>query len=212
MHPALSPIRLLATGVAAAALGGALVFFALRTTPAPALLPQASVAAPAAAPPLPAFSLTSHRGTPFTEADLRGRWTFLFFGYTHCPDVCPTTLSALSEVVWLIGAAPAVPQPQTVFVSVDGQRDTPQFLASYMLEFNRRFIGATGSDEQLAPLARSLGVFYERHGEARGDHYLIDHTAGVFLIDPSGRVGAVFPHPPRPDMIAERYREITHNP
>lgn len=189
-------------GLAIAVLGGILIFIGLRTVPEPAALSEKPIA-----PALPAFTLTSHYGTPFTEASLRGHWTFLFFGYTHCPDVCPTTLAALAEVKRHLDGTLAVAQPQVVFVSVDGQRDTPSLLADYVPAFDPAFIGVTGSEVQLAPLVESLGVFHERHGGANGN-YLIDHTAGVFLIDPSGRLNGAYPHPPRADLIAEQFRRL----
>jgi protein SCO1/2 len=194
-------------GLAAAALGGILFFLGLRTSPDPALPHKLVASARPDSLPIPAFSLSSHHGTPFTEANLRGRWTFLFFGYTHCPDVCPTTLSAMAEVTRLLEETPAIPRPQVVFVSVDGQRDTPSLLADYVPAFHPAFVGLAGTDAQLSPLVKSLGVFYEKHGGTNGNH-LVDHTAGVFLIDPAGRLRAMFPHPPRADLIMERYRHF----
>lgn len=194
-------------GLAGAILGGVLIFLGLRTAPEPVLPQKSPISALPETPPLPAFALTNHQGSPFTEASLHGRWTFLFFGYTHCPDVCPTSLAALAEVTRQLDVTPGVPRPQVVFVSVDGQRDTPSLLADYVPTFNPLFIGVTGTEAQLAPLVKSLGVFFERHGGADGN-YLIDHTAGVFLIDPVGKLSAVFPHPPRADLIAEEYRRL----
>lgn len=194
-------------GLAVAVLGGILIYLGLRTVPEPALPEKPVASAPPIAPTLPAFALTSHHGTPFTEASLYGRWTFLFFGYTHCPDFCPTTLAALAEVKRQLDGTPAVAQPQVVFVSVDGRRDTPSLLADYVPAYDPAFIGVTGPEAQLAPLLESLGVFHERHGGMNGN-YLIDHTAGVFLIDPSGRLKGAYPHPPRADLIAEQFRRL----
>lgn len=192
-------------GLIVAVVGGELLLFGARTAPEPALPEMRPAATHPMSAALPAFSLTSHSGKPFTDADLRGRWTFLFFGYTHCPDVCPTSLTAMAEVARLLANDRSFLQPQVVFISLDGQRDSPSLLADYVPAFNPGFIGVTGTDAQLAPLVKSLGVFYERHGATNGN-YLIDHTAGVFLIDPSARLSAAFAHPPRAELIAERYR------
>lgn len=201
------PSRIIGVGIAVAALGGILILLGLKTAPEPALPQKPLAAAQPAMTPLPAFALTSHHGTSFTDANLRGRWTYMFFGYTHCPDVCPTSLAALADVMRRLDGVPGVALPQVVFVSVDGQRDTPSLLSDYVPAFDPSFIGITGTEAQLAPLVKSLGVVYERHG-GTGGNYLIDHTAGVFLIDPAGRPRDAFPHPPRADLIAERYRQV----
>lgn len=199
--------RIIGVGLAVAALGGMLIFLGLKTAPEPALPQKPLAAAQPAMRPLPAFALTSHHGTSFTDANLRDRWTYMFFGYTHCPDVCPTSLAALAEVTRRLAGVPEVARPQVVFVSVDGQRDTPSLLADYVPAFDPAFIGATGTKAQLAPLAESLGVFYARHGGTDGN-YQIDHSTGVFLIDPAGKLRETYAHPPRADLIAEQYRRL----
>lgn len=155
--------------------------------------------------PLPDFRLRSTVG-PITPADLRGRWSMVFFGYTHCPDVCPTTLGMMAEVVKQL---PQAERPLVLFVSVDPARDTPELLGSFVPVFDPTFIGASGSDEQLAALTRHLGVRYDRHQAASpGGFYTVDHTVSMFLIDPQVRLKAVFSPPHQPETVLADYRRL----
>ncbi len=146
--------------------------------------------------PLPEFHLPATQGE-FSNATLQGHWTFVLFGYTHCPDVCPTSLALLAEVTRLLPGKAAV--PQVVFVSVDAPRDSIELLKRYVPAFNPAFIGATGSDAALKALTRDLGVYYVRNvGETPGggnDNYSVDHTSSFFLIAPDGSLRAVFQLP-----------------
>ena len=142
------------------------------------------------------FSLEDHHRKPFTLDRMTGAWTLLFFGYTHCPDVCPVTLSVLKSAIAQMAAADTgVAPPQVVFVSVDPARDNLDHLAAYVSHFHPDFLGVTGSDENLMAFARQLGVLFVRNdADASGD-YLVDHTAAVFLIDPRGHLVALFQAP-----------------
>jgi protein SCO1/2 len=142
--------------------------------------------------PLPEFTLVRAAGK-FANSDLTGRWTLLFFGYTFCPDVCPTALQLLKELRGKL-AERAVTLPQVVMVSVD-PRDDPQTLSRYASAFDPAFIGATADDVGLAPLVKHLGVYYLRHDKDGKAGYVIDHSAAIYLIDPHGRLKAVFPAP-----------------
>ncbi len=146
--------------------------------------------------PLPEFHIPSTRGE-FSNATLRGKWTFLLFGYTHCPDLCPTNLALLAEVTRQLKDAPTV--PQVVFVSVDAPRDTLDVLTRYVPAFSPGFIGATGSDAALKPLVKDLGVYYVLNvGEVTkggSNNYSVDHTSSIFLIAPDGSLRAVFMMP-----------------
>lgn len=142
--------------------------------------------------PLPEFALIRAGGT-FANSDLNGRWTLLFFGYTFCPDVCPTALQLLKELRSKL-AETAITLPQVVMVSVD-PRDDPQILSRYASAFDPAFIGATADDVGLAPLVKHLGVYYLRHDKDGKAGYVIDHSAAIYLIDPRGRLKAVFPAP-----------------
>jgi len=140
------------------------------------------------------FMLVDHTGKSFDNRALLGRWSFVFFGYTHCPDVCPTTLSVLNSVARKL--EDLEDQPRFVFISIDPERDTPEKLGQFVSYFNGTFIGATGTDEAINALTRQLGVIYARVEEKSGtDNYLMDHSASVLLLDPAGRFHAVFTPP-----------------
>lgn len=206
--------RLWLAGLGLTAAGGWVVWRSLKRA---AALPPADTAAGGApmplrsvtevndTTPLPDFRLRSPVG-PITPADLRGRWSMVFFGYTHCPDVCPTTLGMMAEVVKQL---PQAERPLVLFVSVDPARDTPELLGSFVPVFDPTFIGASGSDEQLAALTRHLGVHYDRHQAASpGGFYTVDHTVSMFLIDPQVRLKAVFSPPHQPETVLADYRRL----
>jgi len=159
--------------------------------------------------PIAAFNLTDQKGERFTLDDLKGHWTFAFFGYTHCPDVCPTSLGMLAQVMRsLEKTTPPEQMPQGLFVSVDPQRDTPETLAKYVAYFYPEFIGATGDSAQIDALTHQLGVLYIRkQGDSAGD-YLFDHSAAIVLLDPDGRYHALFNVPHDPEKIASDFVQI----
>ena len=151
------------------------------------------------------FELIDHNSEPFDNAALQQHWSFVFFGYTYCPDVCPTTLSVLNGVAQRLQGVDA--EVRFIMVTVDPERDTPERLAEYVTYFNGEFLGVTGSDEGLTQLTRQLGILYNRvEPEAGAEGYLIDHTAGVFLFDPDGRYHAVFTPPLSADKLAGDFR------
>jgi len=140
--------------------------------------------------PLPSFAL-QRTGSAFTPNDLRGRWSFLYFGYTNCPDACPATLGLLSHVQEALQAQGVQP-PRIVFISLDPRRDTPELLARYTAAFGPDTIGATGSDSALHGLVDFFGVTFERKDQADKVNYAIDHTTNFFLVTPDGRWLATF--------------------
>lgn len=153
------------------------------------------------------FSLVDHKGNTFDNAALRDHWSFLFFGYTHCPDVCPTTLSVLNSVAGKIAdtRAPA----RFVLVTVDPQRDTPEQLAGFVSYFNSNFIGVTGTDREIEKLTRQLGIMHMRVADENNPgSYQVDHSATVLLIDPHGNYHAVFTPPLSADAIADDFRKM----
>lgn len=157
--------------------------------------------------PIGAFTLQDHLGRAFTRERLDGAWTFLFFGYTHCPDICPTTLATLRRVEHDLAESTSAPR-QHVLVSVDPARDTVEHLARYVPSFGPAFLGVTGSDGELSKLARDVGaVFFLGEPESDGS-YLVDHTASIMLIDPRGRLVALFGMPHDADLIAARFLEL----
>ena len=142
---------------------------------------------------LPEFQLTRSDGTPLTLADWKGRWTVVFFGFTNCPDVCPTTLATFKQTWTQLGKAGLQDRLRFDFISVDPERDTPEVLARYVGYFSNDFVAATGSDEELTRLTRALGLVYMREPSTDG-HYSVDHSAGAVIIDPQGRqIGLVRP-------------------
>lgn len=144
---------------------------------------------------MPEFALTDHLGRPFTRANLTDGWTLLFFGYTQCPDICPTTLSNLAQMMKQLSPA-AQQRVRVVFVSVDSDRDTPATVAEYVSHFDSRFTGITGhTDEQLQALTQPLNVFYEYEKSENENGtsisgYQVNHVASVLLIDPHGHLVA----------------------
>jgi len=168
-------------------------------------LAQATVLAPPR--PLPPFSLIDQASTPFTPERLKGRWSLLFFGFTRCPDVCPTTLSVLAQTEKALADLPAAKHPQVVLVSVDPQRDTPAQLASYVKFFSPTFTGVTGTQDGIDELTHALGVPVAINKLPNGD-YTVDHSAAIFLVDPNGALHALFSSPHVPAVIASDYRRI----
>lgn len=134
------------------------------------------------------FALTAHTGKPFTAADLRGRPALLYFGFTYCPDICPTELGYIAMIMRALGAD--AEQVTPVFVSVDPARDTVAKLAEYVPLFDPRMIGLTGSEADIAALAKSYGVFHQKTVPVSKDpsYYLIDHSSTIFVLDAQGRI------------------------
>lgn len=159
--------------------------------------------------PIAAFSLVDHTGAPFTLDSLKDHWTFAFFGYTHCPDVCPTSLAMLAQVQRKLDAEtlPGAP-PRGLFVSVDPARDTPQLLAQFVPYFHPEFIGATGEAEEIDRLTRQLGILHARAAGGTDDNYLVDHSAAIILFDPEGRFHTLFNVPHDPQLIADDFKKI----
>ena len=153
------------------------------------------------------FTLVDHNNEVFNETTLQKRWSFLFFGYTHCPDVCPVTLSVLNSVAQRLQDVDA--DIRFVFVSVDPERDTPEKLAQFVRYFNKNFIGVTGSGQQIEEFTRELGIMHMRvAAEENATGYLVDHTASVLLFDPDGRYHAVFSPPLSAGKISDDFRKI----
>lgn len=157
-----------------------------------------------AARSLQPFSLLDHTGNPFDNTTLQGQWSFVFFGYTHCPDVCPTTMSVLNSVAQRLQDTGE--KIQFVMVTVDPQRDTAEKLGSFVTYFNGDFIGVTGSETALEQLTRQMGIMFMKVNESDNPAaYLVDHTASVFLFDPDGRYHAIFSPPLSVDAIASDF-------
>ena len=143
---------------------------------------------------VPDFRLQRADGNALTHADWKGRWTVAFFGYTNCPDVCPTTLATFKQVFAKLEADGSADKVRFDFISVDPARDTPEQLTRYVGYFDKDFVAATGSDEELTRLTRALGLIYSRETNGNGD-YAVDHSASAVIIDPSGREVGLFRPP-----------------
>jgi protein SCO1 len=161
--------------------------------------------------PLPEFAFIDHAGQPFGPDRLRGRWSLIFFGFTSCPDVCPTTLGQLAQVEKRLADLPSEERPQVILVSVDPQRDTPEHLASYVKFFSPSFVGVTGSQSAIKEFTRTMGVPVAITPTG-GDGYTVDHSAAVFAIDPAGELCALFSPPHSPETLAADLRRLTRAP
>ncbi|HYA60114.1 MAG TPA: SCO family protein [Burkholderiaceae bacterium] len=160
--------------------------------------------------PLPAFAL-ERAGTTFTAADLRGRWSFVYFGYTNCPDACPATLGLLSHVQEALRAQGLEP-PRIVFISLDPRRDTPELLRRYTAVFGPDTIGATGSDSALQSLVTFFGIAFERKDQTDKNNYTIDHTTNFFLLTPDGRWLATFAPAEDSEAVAQDTLKLLRMP
>ncbi len=157
-----------------------------------------------------AFTLQTGDKKPFTDHQLRGNWTFLFFGYTSCPDVCPTTLSEMATLNKLLTKTNEQNQIQIVFISVDPERDTVDHLKNFTAYFDENFIAATGSIEQLNVFTDQIKARHKRLRlkQGQGDEYLVEHSADVFLFDPNAELIAKFPAPHYSENIYKNFNDI----
>ncbi len=155
------------------------------------------------------FELTNQSGQPFNQAALKERWSLLFFGYTFCPDVCPTTLAQLNQFHSRL-AAEGLDEDVTVWmISVDPARDTAERLKEYTAFFNPKFGGATGDREEIDKLAQQFGVYYKIHDPEPGaDYYLVDHSSAVIVINPDTRLQAVLTGTSSTDRLVEDFQAI----
>jgi len=152
------------------------------------------------------FQLTGHDGRPRTLADFRGKVVVLFFGYTQCPDVCPTTLSELVEVMKRLG--PDASRVQVLFATIDPDRDKPELLAEYVPAFNPSFLGLYGDADATARTAKEFRVFYQKQPGPTPTTYSMDHSAGTFLFDPQGRLRVYVSYGQGPDVFVHDIREL----
>lgn len=156
---------------------------------------------------LPEFQLTDHRGRPLDRGGLEGHWNLMFFGYTHCPDICPLTLHSLEQMYASLDDADVREALRVYFVSVDPDRDTPELLANYVTHFNPDFIAATAPMERLRPLTGALGIAHQLHKKSESDtSYLVDHSGAVVLINPRAEYAGLFSAPHDAAVMA---RDIT---
>lgn len=156
---------------------------------------------------VPEFELADHQGAVFDVESLRGKWSFLFFGYTHCPDICPTTLHSMAQIIDRLGED--AQKTQFVFISVDPERDTVERLAEYLPFFHPDIVGLTGTPAQVEQFAKAMWVPYMRveNPESPAD-YAMDHSASVLLIDPHARYHAIISPPYTVDGLIQNWRDM----
>jgi protein SCO1 len=152
------------------------------------------------------FQLMDAAGKPRTLADYRGKAVVIFFGYTQCPDVCPTTLAELAEVMKRLG--PDADRVQVLFVTVDPQRDTPELLSKYVPAFDSRFAGLYGDAAATERTAKEFKIIYQKQPGATPGTYSVDHSAGTYIYDPQGRLRLYVSYGQSPDVFAHDLREL----
>jgi protein SCO1/2 len=160
-----------------------------------------------AARPVPTLDLVDQDGKALGPDFFKGHWTLVFFGFTQCPDVCPTTLATLARTVRELDDLPAVQRPRVLLVSLDPERDTPEILAPYVRFFDPSFLGARGSLEATAAAASAFNLPYARVALPEGG-YTLDHGSGIFMVGPSGGTEAYLSAPHEAATIARDYRTI----
>ena len=160
-------------------------------------------------PVLPSINLLDQDGAPFTQEQLRGKWSLLFFGFTHCPDICPTTLDQMARAHGALERnAHYAGRGQVVLVSLDPERDTPAILHDYVKYFHKDFLAVTASLEELSALTRAMGVLFMKVSQP-GDSYSIDHSAGIFFVDPALRLVSVLTPPHNAAAIVRRFAAVS---
>jgi protein SCO1/2 len=152
------------------------------------------------------FSLIDHTGKPRSLADFKGKAVVLFFGYTHCPDVCPTTMADLAKVMKQLG--PEAASVQVLFVTLDPKRDTAAVLSQYVPSFDPRFLGLYGDEAATKKVAKDFHVFFEVRSGTSPDSYTLDHTAGTFVFDREGRLRLFVNYGMEPEKIAADLKRL----
>lgn len=157
------------------------------------------------------FHLVSADDKPFTNDNLMGKWSVLFFGFTQCPQLCPTTLAILNKAYQQLETKKSVPLPQIVFISVDPDRDTPRAIEEYIGTFNKNFKGATGKVDEIKALTAQFNIMYmkiQNQNSQDTHHYSIDHSGTLLLINPEGKLTALFQTPHETDNLVHDIESI----
>lgn len=158
-----------------------------------------------------AFSLMGIDSAPFNNASLKGHWTMVFFGFTNCGTICPTTMAKLGKMYHLLEASGDKQLPHVVMVSVDAERDTLDKLAHYVKSFNPHFYGARGDDASIKEMTQELGIAYAKIAKPSGEstqQYDIEHTGTVILFNPEGKLSAFFTSPHQASLLAKDYQQL----
>jgi protein SCO1/2 len=195
-------IIVLAGSLAMAAVIGLAAIYALLTDRTPGGTPIAATASNAAGGP---FALTDGSGATVTDQTFRGKWELVFFGYTYCPDLCPTTLSTIADALTELG--PLASEIQPLFITIDPQRDMPDVVGAYVKNFDPRIVGLTGSAEAIAAVAAEYKVYYAVHKTGDGPNdYLMDHSGFVYLMSPEGTFARVLSGDTSGKAMADKLR------
>ena len=151
------------------------------------------------------FELTDHTGAQFTRDDLAGDYALIYFGYTFCPDVCPTELGLMAEAIDLLEGDGERVRP--VMITIDPERDTPDVLSEYVPLFHERLVGLTGTEQEVRDVATKYRVFYRRFEDPSYTYYLMDHTSFVYLLSPTGEIASMFRYQTPPEEMAATIRQ-----
>jgi protein SCO1/2 len=203
---------LIAAFAAALGLWAAQRWYGHRVAPAPQLQAVKLFGEPRE---LPAFSLRQSDGTPLVPGELKGHWTIVFLGFTHCPDVCPTTLAELAQAQHRWAALPDPTRPRVLFVSVDPERDSPDHVGEYAHAFHKDTLAATANVPALEAFARSLSLVFMKVPPSDGvpaDQYSVDHSAALAVLDPQARMAGVIQPPLQPKAIARDMETLSQGP
>lgn len=188
-------------------LAGGIIYAVISLQPKPATEPPLALQSATLLPELrslPPFSLVDQQGRAYDNRRLQNHWTLLSFGYTHCPDICPTSLAMLAQMKQQLQQKGMQDPYEIAFVSVDPERDTPQQLGEYVAYFDPDFLGLTGTPSAIEELARPLGILYRKViTEGSAMDYVMDHSASMVLLDPQGRYRALFSPPHDAAMMAQ---------
>jgi len=193
--------RALLVGLGALALGalGAAAMVVANFRPEPGSHAALAIGGP--------FTLTGSDGKTVTDRSFRGKWMMVYFGYTFCPDACPTTLNDIAETLTELG--PLASKITPVFVTIDPERDTPEVMGRYVNSFDPRIVGLTGSAEAIAEVAKEYRVYYKKRpiGQ-RPDDYLMDHSSIIYIMNPEGRYVTLISAEQKPAQMATRLRQL----
>ena len=193
--------------LAIVAFAGGLLIARAVFPPRPAVPPTERATVLSESKPLPALDLVDQDGRPLGADFFKGHWTIVFFGYTSCPDVCPTTLATLAQVTKGLASTPLAERPRVLLITVDPERDDPARLAAYVRFYDPSFLGATGTPATVAAAAAAFGVPFAKVTLPEGG-YTMDHGSGLAIVGPSGAVVAYSSAPHEAQTIVRDYRKV----